>query len=223
MSHSIDQLNELLASENKPEERPVAELIQNYIEQTYDTQVYKCLFQFNEASEIHFIHIYLLTTAGLRKIVMPPGLNIWKNSFSEDGVQISHILKQNGYTVFQAVQEGHGILYESFEEMALAACYASSFEEFKAFREQHFNSDTMKQIYAMALFVEYKTKELMDQARANGEQQRLRNAYYTFMEKYDTYNLIKPDKHLLVHFDYEGQASHGRELTDLYWTMIQQP
>ena len=223
----IRDLNQLVAAQNTLLEKPAADEIIGYVEQTYGTPVYKCLFRYNELNEIAFVHIYLTTTADYRKIKITSDGKWVIYQFPEDGLRISSILKQHGFEVYAQIQEGHRILYESFEEYALRACYAESHEDFRAFRDQYFNPHTMEYMSYRALFVVYKTKDLMEQAKASGEQQRMLEAYYNLVKKYDTYNLIKPDKHLLVDFNYVANFQNprgiSREYSELYVTMLHQP
>ena len=115
---------------------------------------------------------------------------------------------------------GYGVLYRSFETVAMEACYSiTRKEQHRTIIDKCFNPKTMEVIH-YPMFVVYKTKEDMINAKKSGEQANITEEFYKFIKKYDKYGFITREKHLLVHFDYSGHARSSREYSDLYWDML---
>jgi hypothetical protein len=77
----------------------------------------------------------------------------------------------------------------------------------------------MERIHHPDLLVLYKSKELLEEAAANGEQDRIRREFFEIVKKYDTYNFITPEKHLAVYFDCRPYH-HFREWSDKRWEIL---
>jgi len=192
-----------------------------YIENKYSVKVHACLFNFQDDNESVLRNVRILFETELEKQQVIKMLKEKNGDFlklSEEGEFISSLFRYYKIEVSKNIEDGHCIfLYDSFEECALENCYAESFQEFKKFREKHFNPETMEKFNPSALFVTYKSKELMEEAERNGEQQKLIDEYYKFIKKYDEHNFITKQKGLLFYFDYPEIALHSRSYSDLYW------
>ncbi len=202
-------------------ENIIARKIAEYIKGKYSSNIYKCFFSYNGKGEISSIRIHLKTTADFKRIAYSNNGKTRVLIFPEDIANIKNILNQLSIpNCFDRIEEPYKISYSSFEQEALENCYRSAFTEFKEFKRKHINPETMEECTHGALFVVYKSKELMEQAERNGEQAFLRDEYYKFIKRFDRYNYITPQKHLLVHFDYAGHARSPREYSDMYWDML---
>lgn len=221
MSLGAEMFARLVNYQHSESETIIAEKITEYIRNKYDADIYKCLFSYNEKEELCNIHIYLKNTVDFKRIAYSNNGKTRILVFSEDIVNIKNLLNQLSIpNCFDRIDGPYKIYYSSFEQEALEDCYRSAFTEFKEFKRKHINPETMEECTHSALFVVYKSKELMEQAEQNGEQAFLRDEYYKFIKKFDTYNYITPQKHLLVHFDYVGHARSSREYSDMYWDML---
>ncbi|MBQ7935705.1 MAG: hypothetical protein IJ333_05085 [Clostridia bacterium] len=221
----IDKFKELVAYQPKEEEQAAVQQIIEYIEQKYVVHVYKCVLTYENIKEVRFVEIYLMKNAEWDKIISPPGTGRWLHEFPEDGKRFSEILKHKGFKINSHLQDGLFVFFYSFEEISLDACYSTSVlgGKFKKFKERYFNPATMECIDTSAMFVVYKTKELMEAAEKSGEQAKIKEDYYNFIKEYDTFDLVTRDKNLLVHFDYMGHARNPRAYYDLYYDMIREP
>jgi len=208
----------LVNQKQSQEETIVADVIKTFVKNKYRTDVYACRFFYDEGGELKRTTAYMTTTAGLNSIMFRENKKRQQYNFPEDNESIRNAIIAKGLAI--AVNPSYWIVYSSFEREALEDCYRSAFTEFKEFKRRHINPETMEECTHSALFVVYKSKELMEQAEQNGEQAFLRDEYYKFIKKFDTYNYITPQKHLLVHFDYVGHARSSREYSDMYWDML---
>ena len=116
------------------------------------------------------------------------------------------------------------ILYGTAECIALEYTYCKAVVDFMKYSEKIFNPDTMESIYMRAMFVVYKSKELLEQAKASGEVDRIKEDYYNFMKKRDPFNLISKDdngnyRHLYTRFDSPETKLSQRLYEDLYFSM----
>ena len=116
------------------------------------------------------------------------------------------------------------ILYGTAECIALEYTYGEAEADFKKYSEKVFNPDTMESIYVKTMFVVYKSRELLEQAKASGEVDRIKEDYYNFMKKRDPFNLISKDdngnyRHLYTRFDSPETKLSQRMYYDLYLSM----
>jgi len=199
-------------------ERYIENQIIFYMENKYLTKIHACVLNYEEFETIASVMIFFEKNDDYKQILERyRHTDFGLNRFPEDGTEIGKIFKQNGFKYNTKLDEGYRLLYYSFEECALENCYAESSQGFDKFREKHFNPKTMEKINPSALFVTYKSKELMEEAERNGEQQKLIDEYYKFIKKYDEHNFITKQKGLLFYFDYPEIALHPRSYSDLYW------
>ena len=115
-------------------------------------------------------------------------------------------------------------LYLPVESKALVYTYGEAEADFKKYSEKVFNPDTMESIYVKTMFVVYKSRELLEQAKASGEVDRIKEDYYNFMKKRDPFNLISKDdngnyRHLYTRFDSPETKLSQRLYYDLYLSM----
>ena len=199
-------------------ERIIAEEITKFVKEKYKADVYKCTFFYDENGKLKRNTVYMETTLALNSIVFRKNKKRQQYNFPEDNESVRNSISTKELGV--EVNPNYWIVYSSFEKEALEDCYRSAFTEFKEFKRKHINPETMEECTHSALFVVYKSKELMEQAERNGEQAFLRDEYYKFIKRFDRYNYITPQKHLLVHFDYAGHARSPREYSDMYWDML---
>lgn len=218
MSLGAKMFAKLVTQQYSQDENIVANLIKNFVKKKYGVDVYKCCFFYDEGGKLKRTTAYMKTTAGLNSVRFRRDKKIQQYNFPEDNESIRNAIIAKGLGI--EVNLGYWIVYSSFEQEALEDCYRSAFPEFKEFKRKHINPETMEECTHSALFVVYKSKELMEQAERNGEQAFLRDEYYKFIKKFDSYNYITPQKHLLVHFDYVGHARSPREYYDMYWDML---
>lgn len=202
------------------EEQALSEIVK-FVEDKYNVKVHKAVFRYDETqTKIDFVDLYLKTTLEEKTVLFSENKNIWKQQFLEEGKLICDVLKRYNLQFSNVFERGYHILFFSFEQVALYACYAEALKERKKLREKYFNSETMEIIHDF-MFVVYKTKRDMEKSEQIGEQARIKEECYQFIKKYDKYNYITREKHLLVHFDYSGHARSPRAYSDLYWDMLE--
>ncbi|MBQ6792017.1 MAG: hypothetical protein IJO84_01425 [Butyricimonas sp.] len=217
----IEELEEIVAYQNSPEEIPLAAEIKKYIENYFQANVYKCRFRYDENHAVFTIAIFLSTNEELLITGYPVGAT-YNSHILGIGKAVCSLLDKYAFSYRSCMQRGEGLLFYSFENYALEACYASAGKEGQKFRQQFWNPDTMERI-GPPMYVVYKTKEDMERAAENGELARIREAYYQFVKKYDTYDFITRDHHLLVAFDYADHALSPREKYEQYWDELREP
>ena len=76
----------------------------------------------------------------------------------------------------------------------------------------------MLQIDSGALFVTYKSKELLEQAIASGETERFKSELYDILKKYDVHGYVTYEN-LFVRFDSVETMLTQKEYYDLYSDM----
>ena len=222
-----EEFEHLVNYQYNEEEKIVLGELTQYIEAKYGIQLYKILYNYyfvkygRKMSKISRMDIYTYWTRDYRHRVDRKPVNIGgrMRQYVDEENKAREIVERHGLQRYFHPDDLF-VTFHSFEQEALSYCYDSSFEEFRKFREVHFNPDTMEEIYPGALFVIYKSRKLMEEAKRNGDQDRLCDAYYRFIKPYDTYNLITRDHHLLTHFDYAGHARTPLEYYDLYLEML---
>ena len=217
-----DEFEHLVNYQYSEEEKIVFGELAQYVEAKYGIQLYKITYKtVGPLGPLSRIDIYTYWTRDYRHRVdhKPVAIGEGMHWYVDEQRKAIEIVERHGLQSYFHPDDLF-VTFHSFEQEALSYCYDSSFEEFRKFREVHFNPDTMEKIYPGALFVIYKSRKLMEEAKRNGEQDRLCDAYYRFIKPYDTYNLITRDHHLLTHFDYAGHARTPLEYHDLYWEML---
>lgn len=218
MPTGAEMFSKLVNYQYSESESVIAEVIVNFVKKKYGADVYKCAFFYNENGKLKRNTAYMKTTAGLNSIMFRRDKKIQQYNFPEDNKNIRNSIIAKDSRI--EVDPDYRIVYSSFEREALEDCYRSAYKAFEGFIKEHYNPETMESIDTGALFVIYKTRELMEQAEKSGEHEHLREEYYKFIKKFDTYNYITMQKHLLVHFDYVGHARSPREYCDMYWDML---
>ena len=205
---SKKEFEHLVNYEYNEEEKIVFGELAQYVEAKYGIQLYKILYEtVGPSGPVSRIDLYNYWTRDYNRVDHMP---VWVagggiRQYVDEENKAREIVERHGLQRYFH-PDNLFVDFLSFEQQALYYCYTSSFEEFQKFREAHFNPDTMEKIDPHAMFIVYKSRELMEEAKRNGEQDRLRDAYYRFIKPYDTYNLITPDHHLLIYFDYPYHA-----------------
>ena len=219
---SKKEFEHLVNYEYNEEEKIVFGELAQYVEAKYGIQLYKITYKtVGPLGPLSRIDIYTYWTRDYRHRVDRKPVNIGgrMRQYVDEENKAREIVERHGLQRYFHPDDLF-LMFNSFEKEALDSCYDSAFEEFRKFREVHFNPDTMEKIDPGALFVIYKSRKLMEEAKRNGDQDRLCDAYYRFIKPYDTYNFITRDHHLLTHFDYAGHARTPLEYHDLYWEML---
>ena len=213
-----EKLQDIVSYEYSKEEKILYPLFSEYLKNKYDlSDIYK--FRFYRGDKSGTIGIYIRTEDEIKKFWEKEDRDERRYWFPTDSKKVLEMVHEHALNTFFDV-DVLNLSFECFESDAIQSCYASSFEEFKTFKMKYFNPDTMERILPNAMFVVYKSKELMELAEKNGEQARIREDYYRFIKKYDTFNFVTPEKHFLVHFDYSGHARSDREYFELSWEMM---
>lgn len=215
----VDYYLELQNRNLTTEQQWIENKISIFIENKYSVNVHACLFCFENANESTLISatVLLETESEYQQLIKSfrqKGINLF--AYPEEGKFISALFKKSNNSVSKNVEEGHCIVYSSFERCALRYCYSEAFEEIKKFREKHFNPITMDNMGYNELFVTYKTKRIMEEAEKNGEQQYLIDEFYKLIKKYDKHNFITKQKGLVFYFDYSEIALTPSEYYDLF-------
>ena len=206
---SKEEFKHLVNHQYNQEEKSVFGELTQYVETKYGIKLYKILYEtVGPSGPVSRIDIYTYWNRDYRhrvdhRLVSVAGGGM--RQYVDEENKAKEIVERHG---LQHYFHPDDLIVDflSFEQQALYNCYTSSFEEFQTFRETHFNPDTMERIDPHAMFIVYKSRELMEEAKRNGEQDRLREAYYHFIKPYDTYNFITPDHHLLIYFEYPNHA-----------------
>ncbi len=189
-----------------------------YIEKAYNVSVYKIQFKFNGVTSV--FDIFLKTNADRNKIC---GKNSkLKFPYSTLLNVLKNIIHQNNLDKYFHA-DLMVIFISSYEFNALYYCYTTAFESFKLFKAKHFNEHTMQEIAPNMLYIVYKTKDFMEDAKETGEQTYLKKEYYKFIKQYDRFNMITYDRHLLVYFDYVKPGDdkfYGRYLNEKYLELL---
>ena len=218
----IEEFERVVNYECSEEEKIVFGELAQYVEAKYGIKLYKITYKtMGPLGPLSRVDIYTYWTRDYIHRVdrKPVAVGEGMQWYVDEQQKAREIVERHGLQHYFHPDDLF-VTFGSFEQGALRYCYNSAFEEFRKFRETHFNPDTMEKIYSDALFVVYKSRELMEEAERNGEQDRLREAYYHFIKPYDTYNFITPDHHLLIHFDYTGHARIPLEYSDLFGQML---
>ena len=200
-----EEFEHLVNYQYNEEEKIVLGELTQYIEAKYEIQLYKILYNYyfvkygRKMSKISRMDIYTYWTRDYRHRVDRKPVNIGgrMRQYVDEENKAREIVERHGLQRYFHPDDLF-LMFNSFEKEALDSCYDSAFEEFRKFREVHFNPDTMEKI----------------------DPGRLCDAYYRFIKPYDTYNFITRDHHLLTHFDYAGHARTPLEYHDLYLEML---
>ena len=207
---SAKEFMQLLHYENSEKEMDAVHEIKRSIEQKYDVEVYKCVLKYNEQNDVIYVFIYLQTNPQLKRIE--------QSANEQDAAnEMKAILNRHAISCNDVLW----VFFRSFELEALVDCYRSAHVDLKKFVMTQFDPTTMKMIQWPAMFVEFKTKEDLEYAEKHGDLQRIKEAYYNYVKPHDTFNLITPDKHLLIHFDYVQGVKTRRLYYDLYWKLLE--
>jgi len=214
------EYNELINIKYTKEEAEVAECITEYVKKTYHAEVYVCWFLYDEEGYLHRLYIYLKTND--EKFSINRTNNKWKTCFPEDAEAYREFFIKSKIRItasrLQTLKEGSVFRYPSFEQEALLHTYNSSFSEKKEFFKKIYNPKTMLQIDSGALFVTYKSKELLEQAIASGETERFKSELYDIVKKHDVHGYVTYEN-LFVRFDSVETMLTQKEYYDLYSDM----
>lgn len=195
----------------EPNEQEALQEIESYIKGKYNVSIYKLLI-YDHGDNSYRFHVIVNTNEERVKIEKING----GTSFSEDATKVSSILQKHKINKSTNQKDGSLVLnMESFDSLALHACYNDSFYEYKEFRERIFNDKTMHRIDGHNLIVYYKNQEYLDQAIASGETEYLKDEYYKILKKYDRFNMISKDKHFFTMFDIASNEMHPLERHDM--------
>lgn len=197
-----------------------------YIENKYSVKVHACLFNFEHSnnSVLISVNVFLETELEYQQLInkfRKRETSLFKHP--EEGKEIAVLFESFNINVSKNIKQGYNIIYSSFEKCALNNAYSEAFEEIKKFREKHFNPETMTSIGCNELFVTYKSKEIMEKAEKNGEQQYLIDEFYKLIKKYDKHNFITKEKGLVFYFDYPEIKLHPKEYCELFWQRMTRP
>ena len=188
----------------EPNEQEALQEIESYIKDKYKVSIYKLLI-YDYGDNSYRFHVIVNTNEERIKIEKING----GTSFPEDETKVSSILQKHKINKSTSQKDGRLVLsMESFDSLALHACYNNSFYEYKKFREEIFNDKTMHYIDGHNLIVYYKNQEYLDQAIASGETEYLKDEYYKILKKYDRFNMISKDKHFFTMFDIASNEMH---------------
>ena len=188
----------------EPNEQEALQEIESYIKDKYKVSIYKLLI-YDYGDNSYRFHVIVNTNEERIKIEKING----GTSFPEDETKVSSILQKHKINKSTNQKDGRLVLsMESFDSLALHACYNNSFYEYKEFRERIFNDKTMHRIDGHNLIVYYKNQEYLDQAIASGETEYLKDEYYKILKKYDRFNMISKDKHFFTLFDIASNEMH---------------
>ena len=188
----------------EPNEQEALQEIESYIKDKYKVSIYKLLI-YDYGDNSYRFHVIVNTNEERIKIEKING----GTSFPEDETKVSSILRKHKINKSTNQKDGRLVLsMESFDSLALHACYNNSFYEYKEFRERIFNDKTMHYIDGHNLIVYYKNQECLDEAIASGETEYLKNEYYKILKKYDIFNMISRDKHFFTLFDIASNEMH---------------
>ena len=214
--HTLQEFEELIAYRYCAEEEKLYPLISAYFQDKYGVEIQKIRYYSEENTGT--FGVWLTTNRFFQQVYRQSSMDEWRLHFPADAAKVKEIIYQQGLQGYFHINNLY-ISFESFELDALHYCYNTAFQEYKIFKSNYLNPATMERI-GPYMFVVYKTKALMEQAAASGEQKRICKDYYTFIKKYDKYDFITPEKHLLVKFDYSGHANTIREEVDIGWQML---
>ena len=195
----------------EPNEQEALQEIESYIKDKYKVSIYKLLI-YDYGDNSYRFHVIVNTNEERIKIEKING----GTSFPEDETKVSSILQKHKINKSTSQKDGRLVLsMESFDSLALHACYNNSFYEYKEFRERIFNDKTMHHIDGHNLIVYYKNQEYLDQAIASGETEYLKDEYYKILKKYDRFNMISQDKHFFTMFDIASNEMHPLACHDM--------
>lgn len=187
-----------LAYQHREEEKYLYPLITDYLDKKYGIQVYKITHWSGETQS--GFNIVLSSNADFKKLKKRETYDEWRLHYPADGKSIGEIIQQQGLNESFGT-ENLKLSFHSFELYALEYCYGSAYKDIIAYQTKILNPATMERIINPGLLVQYKTKEMLKGAATSGEQDRIRKEYYEVVKKHDTYNLITPEKHLVLRFD----------------------
>ena len=225
---------------SEQQQRAVDELIAIYKER-FGVDIAKILFQYDdtmkmlynresekvypsENSRINQLFMYFKTNKQWHDYLKSAGIPGFGAADSENDCMnntIKSVLDSNGFDTSIFLR---ALYLAPFECHALVYTYGEAVVDFMKYSEKIFNPDTMESIYMRAMFVVYKSKELLEQAKASGEVDRIKEDYYSFMKKRDPFNLISKDdngnyRHLYTRFDSPETKLSQRMYYDLYFSM----
>lgn len=214
--NELEEVQELVSYVCEENEKPAIEEIKNYVENKYGVSVFKVFFAKGKEGQFMMCRVFLKTNAEYNKLNEMAEKGPWFPCYPVDGKAISDILNKHNVSHPKDMQEGFCLLFVPFEEKAMYATYRSSFDEFKGFREKVFNPATMKAIDTRCLYVTYNTEEDLKQAEQGGEIERLKDEYFAFIKKFDTYDFITKTKHFITRFDSTANEMGQRAFSDVY-------
>ena len=178
----------------------------------------------SENSKIFQLFVYFKTNKQWRDYLKSAGIHGRGSAAGAEKDYMNYIIKSvldsNGFDTSIFLRA----LYLPVESKALVYTYGEAEADFKKYSEKVFNPDTMESIYVKTMFVVYKSRELLEQAKASGEVDRIKEDYYNFMKKRDPFNLISKDdngnyRHLYTRFDSPETKLSQRLYYDLYLSM----
>ena len=224
---------------SQQQQRAVDELTA-IIKERFGVDIAKILFQYDdtismfdydenakvypsENSRINQLFMYFKTNKQWHDYLKSAGIPGFGAADSENDCMnntIKSVLDSNGFDTSIFLRA----LYFPTESKALVYTYGEAVIDFMKYSEKIFNPDTMESIYMRAMFVVYKSKELLEQAKASGEVDRIKEGYYNFMKERDPFNLISKDdngnyRHLYTRFDSPETKLSQRLYEDLYFSM----
>mgnify|MGYP001040229235 CR=1 FL=1 len=225
---------------SQQQQRAVDEITAIYKER-FGVDIAKILFQYDdtismfdydenakvypsENSRINQLFMYFKTNKQWHDYLKSAGIPGFGAADSENDCMnntIKSVLDSNGFDTsifFRA------LYLAPFECHALVYTYGEAEADFMKYSEKVFNPDTMESIYVKTMFVVYKSRELLEQAKASGEVDRIKEGYYNFMKERDPFNLISKDdngnyRHLYTRFDSPETKLSQRLYEDLYFSM----
>ena len=209
-----EEFEELVNYEYNEAEQNAAKGITEFIEGKYGVTVFKIIFRHGNGPHfspdrtlpVSLLLVYLKTTADTHKVCYRDESSVYLQ-FPEDEEAVKKIADAPG---MPKLAGNFSLYYFSFEELALWYCYDKAADLFHASRDKFFNPETMAKMNNWQLEVTYKTKELLEEAQASGETERLRRAYYELVKPFDAFNYISPENIFSV-FDYPEIALTPRQ------------
>ncbi|MBQ9792811.1 MAG: hypothetical protein IJW32_03630 [Clostridia bacterium] len=217
----VNDLEAVVSYKCLEREQPAIEEIINYMENKFEVNVYKIQLIRKESENINRILIYLKTNKDNAQVREKAEMGDFLFCYPTEAKNICEILQKNNLTFSQNLAEGFGLMFCSFEELALRACYCSAFEEYKSFKEQIFNTNTMEKIEAQVLYITYKTKQDLENAQKTGEIELFTNKYFNIIKKYDTYNYVTKEQNLITRFDSVENKIDSRSFADYVSSYMQ--
>ena len=178
----------------------------------------------SENSKIFQLFVYFKTNKQWRDYLKSAGIHGRGSAAGAEKDYMNYIIKSvldsNDFDTSVFLRA----IYRTAESPALEYTYCKAVVDFMKYKEKVFNPNTMESIYMRAMFVVYKSKELLEQAKASGEVDRIKEDYYNFMKERDPFNLISKDdngnyRHLYTRFDSPETKLSQRMYYELFFSM----